>query len=164
MLFMQDSVILLSELQMLRHPSISLIMLSACQTQVGKNATGEGIYSLSRGFASAGIPSVAATLWEASDQSIYEIARFFSQNLARGMRKDDGLRQAKLDFIKASSKSRSLPYYWANLVLTGNTDPIELTINGSSRWIIILLSITGIVTAVLVYYKFLRKNGQSMNS
>ncbi|MFI5152539.1 MAG: CHAT domain-containing protein [Chitinophagales bacterium] len=163
-LFMQDSVIRLSELQILKQPSTSLVVLSACQTQVGKNATGEGIYSLSRGFASAGIPSVAATLWEANDQSIYRITELFSENLARGMRKDEALTQAKLEFLKTSSKSKTLPYYWANLVLTGNTDPIEFTAKGNDHWLMILFSVIGIAAALFVYYKFLRKNGIGPNS
>jgi hypothetical protein len=62
LLFLQDSIIRLSELQVLRQPATRLVFLSACQTNVGKNATGEGIYSLTRGFASMGILSVVATL------------------------------------------------------------------------------------------------------
>ncbi len=50
MLFMQDSLIYLSELQQLNNPATKLILLSACETNVGKAATGEGIYSLARGF------------------------------------------------------------------------------------------------------------------
>src|SRR4029079_18312681 len=71
LLFMQDSVIHLSELQYLNDPATQLVLLSACQTNVGKSATGEGIYSLARGFAAAGIPSVAATLWKADELTIY---------------------------------------------------------------------------------------------
>jgi len=80
------------------------------------------------------------------------------------MRKDDALRAAKLNFIKSSSKSKLLPYYWANLVLTGNTDAIEFSSGGSNHWVMIILSIIGIVTAVWVYYKLLRKNGRGSNS
>ena len=127
LLFMQDSVIHLSELQLLNQPVTRLVLLSACQTNVGKIETGEGIYSLSRGFAAAGVPSVAATLWEAEDQSIYTITQIFNENLAKGVRKDEALRKAKLDFIRKGSRKNLLPYYWANLVLVGNTDPVSLS-------------------------------------
>ncbi|MEO8148717.1 MAG: CHAT domain-containing protein, partial [Bacteroidia bacterium] len=84
-LYMQDSLIQLSDLQFLDHPATRLVVLSACQTNVGKNVTGEGIYSLARGFASAGIPAIAATLWNADEDMIYEISTKFHECLSRGM-------------------------------------------------------------------------------
>ncbi|HEX8676985.1 MAG TPA: CHAT domain-containing protein, partial [Segetibacter sp.] len=99
MLFMTDSVIRLSELQLLRKPSTQLIVLSACQTNVGKIATGEGIISLARGFASAGIPSISATLWKADEKTIYSITEAFLKNISKGMRKDDALQKAKIVFM-----------------------------------------------------------------
>lgn len=97
-LYMQDSMIYLSDLLLLRKPATSLVVLSACQTNVGKNATGEGIYSLARGFSSAGIPSVSATLWEADEEMIYQVSEKFNRYLSRGMSKDSALHKAKLDF------------------------------------------------------------------
>ena len=99
-LFMQDSLIHLSELQQLNNPATKLVLLSACQTNVGKAATGEGIYSLARGFATAGIPSVAATLWKADEETIYAISEKFNQYLSEGMNKDEALQKAKLYFIQ----------------------------------------------------------------
>src|ERR1700693_6167889 len=88
LLFMNDSVIHLSELQLLDKPASKLIILSACQTNVGKNLNGEGIFSLARGFSSAGIPSVAATQWEADEQAIYAISEKFNEYISQGMNKD----------------------------------------------------------------------------
>src|SRR5207342_3263969 len=125
-LYMQDSVIHLSELQLLNNPATKLVLLSACQTNVGKAATGEGIYSLARGFATAGIPSVAATLWKADEQTIYAISEKFNQYLSEGMNKDEALQKAKLNFIQANSDNQKLlPYYWANMIVIGNTDAIK---------------------------------------
>jgi CHAT domain-containing protein len=127
LLFMQDSVIRLSELQLPHTLATRLVVLSACQTHVGKNVTGEGIYSLARGFALAGIPAVAATLWKADEKAIYEVSVLFHQYLSQGMRKDDALRKAKLDFIKHNSQEKSLPYFWANMILIGHPEPVEFT-------------------------------------
>ena len=135
LLFMSDSVIHLSELQLLQHPSAQLVVLSACQTNAGKNATGEGIYSLARGFATAGIPSVASTLWEADERSIYAITEQFHRYLSQGMRKDEALQKAKLFFIGKGRMENLLPYYWANLVLIGNADPVKLSTPHHDWWI-----------------------------
>ena len=126
-LYMQDSVIHLSELQLLNKPATKLVLLSACQTNVGKSATGEGIYSLARGFATAGISSVAATLWKADEQAIYTISEKFNEYLSKGMNKDEALQKAKLYFIQSNSNSEQLlPYYWSNMILIGNADAINL--------------------------------------
>ena len=144
-LYMQDSVINLSELQLLGHPATQLIMLSACQTNVGKNATGEGIYSLARGFSSAGIPSVSATLWKADEETIYAISNTFHSLLSKGMRKDEALQKAKLLFMESGGKGKLLPYYWANTIIIGSADAVELSSPANHRWLI-----TGIIFALIV--------------
>ncbi|MEO8712599.1 MAG: CHAT domain-containing protein, partial [Parafilimonas sp.] len=150
-LFMQDSLIHLSELQLLDNPATKLVLLSACQTNVGKFATGEGIYSLARGFSSAGIPSVAATLWKADEQAIYSISEKFNQYLSEGMNKDEALQKAKLFFIQSNSNNEKLlPYYWANMILIGNTDAIDLTTKSINYWLII----TGACILIIVFIFF----------
>ncbi|HEX5152231.1 MAG TPA: CHAT domain-containing protein [Parafilimonas sp.] len=146
-LFMQDSLIHLSELQLLKDPSTKLVLLSACQTNVGKAATGEGVYSLARGFAAAGIPSVAATLWKADEKTIYAVSEKFNQYLSEGMNKDEALQKAKLYFVQNNSSEKMLPYYWANMILIGNTDAISLTTTHNNYWwwIVCFLLITGII-------------------
>ncbi len=127
LLFLADSVIRLSELPLLQRPSAQLIVLSACQTNAGRSAQGEGIYSLARGFAAAGIPAVAATLWQADEQSIYTITAAFHKRLAQGMDKDQALQDSKLEFLHTSDRAHSLPYYWANMILVGNPQPLVLS-------------------------------------
>jgi len=134
LLFLSDSVIRLSELPLLQSRAAQLIVLSACQTNAGRNATGEGIYSLARGFAAAGIPSVAATLWQADEQSIYTITDAFHKRLAQGMDKDQALHESKLEFIRNGDHYRSLPYFWANMILVGNTQPLLLSNTHHVSW------------------------------
>ena len=126
MLYMQDSVIRLSELQYLQHPSTRLVVLSACQTSMGRNATGEGIYSMARGFAAAGIPSVAATIWKADEEAIYAISKLFHQHLSNGLPMDVALQKAKQGFKQDADRERQLPYYWANMMIIGKSDPLTL--------------------------------------
>jgi CHAT domain-containing protein len=149
-LFMHDSVIRVSELQYLNRPSARLVVLSACQTTVGKNATGEGIYSLSRGFSAAGIPSVAATVWKADEHAIYIISNNFHKYLSTGMRQEQALQKAKIDYLKATSREGGLPYYWANMVLIGNTEPI--IVKEKQRFWIQLLAVSAVVTLGCIMY------------
>ena len=154
-LYMQDSVIHLSELQLLNKPATKLVLLSACQTNVGKAAAGEGIYSLARGFATAGIPSVAATLWKADEQAIYSISKKFNEYLSQGMSKDEALQKAKLYFIQSNGNSEKLlPYYWANMVLIGNADAIQQqSKNYIYEWIISGAIILLCIASILLFRK-----------
>jgi CHAT domain-containing protein len=147
-LFMQDSVIGLSELQHLSRPCTKLVVLSACQTTAGKSAAGEGIYSLARGFAAAGIPSVAATIWKADEEAVYSISRLFHRYLSQGMRKDEALQKAKLVYIQNSGREQLLPYYWANMIIVGN--PASIKMNESSPGIWWILAPAAIIFFLLI--------------
>ncbi|HXO74830.1 MAG TPA: CHAT domain-containing protein, partial [Puia sp.] len=127
LLFMSDSAIHLSELQMLIKPAAKFIVLSACQTNAGRNRNGEGIFSLARGLSAAGIPSVAATQWVADEQAIYIISEKLNEYIAAGMNKDEALRKAKLFYILRDKRANILPYYWADMILIGNTEPLEFS-------------------------------------
>lgn len=151
-LYMQDSVIRLSELQYLNRPCTKLVVLSACQTTVGKNATGEGIYSLARGFASAGIPSVAATIWKADEETIYSISKLFHRYLSRGMRKDEALQRAKLEFMKSADREQTLPYYWANMVIIGDPEAIKIAGSSGKLWWM-ALSAPGVTLLLILLLK-----------
>jgi CHAT domain-containing protein len=154
LLYMQDSVIGLSELQFLNKPCTKLVVLSACQTTAGKTATGEGIYSLARGFAAAGIPSVAATVWKADEETTYSISALFHQYLSTGMRKDEALQKAKLEFMRRADREHLLPYYWANMVITGKVDGISFNdSNNNWIWIIAGMSLLLIGIGIVVYDK-----------
>jgi len=135
-LFMNDSVIRLSELQMLSRPAVRLIVLSACQTNVGKNRSGEGIFSLARGFSAAGIPAVAATQWMADEGAIYTISRKFNEYIYQGMNKDEALQKAKLFYLFEDRKGSLLPCYWADMVLIGNTEPVAFSPRKGMGWVV----------------------------
>lgn len=160
LLFMADSVIRLSELQQVRNPATELIVLSACQTNAGKMATGEGIFSLARGFAAAGIPAIAATSWKADEEATYGITKLFLQNIANGMRKDDALQQAKLSFMQNGATKNKLPYYWANIIIAGNAAPVTLAnSNNNMWWISGLGSLALLIAGAIILRKKSKKAG-----
>ncbi|HTI93294.1 MAG TPA: CHAT domain-containing protein [Puia sp.] len=150
LLFMSDSAIHLSELQMLIKPAAKFIVLSACQTNAGRNRNGEGIFSLARGLSAAGIPSVAATQWVADEQAIYIISEKLNEYIAAGMNKDEALRKAKLFYILQDKRANILPYYWADMILIGNTEPLQFSPGIRMNWLI-----AGSVLIVLLTLLFL---------
>ena len=123
--FFADSILYLSELINERKPSTKLIVLSACETATGNWQRGEGVYSFNRGFASLGIPSTITNLWSVDNVSTYRLTELFYKHLAQNESIDVALQNAKLEFIKSSSKEKSLPYFWAATILSGKTDAIK---------------------------------------
>ena len=153
---MQDSVISLPELQLLHHPATQLVMLNACETNIGRVATGEGIYSLARGFSAAGIYAVSSTLWRADEETVYGISEKFNAYIAAGLGKDEALRKAKLEFIRNNDREKQLPYYWANMILTGDADPVIFT-SASNLHICRIIIFTALlfvsISIILIYFK-----------
>jgi CHAT domain-containing protein len=104
-----------------------LAVLSACNTGIGEEETGDGIVSLNRAFTFAGVPSVVSSLWSAPDNATKDVMLSFYQNLGIGMSKPEALRNAKLDYINAQKMERFRhPYFWAGFVVHGDPSPIEI--------------------------------------
>ena len=73
----------------------SLIVLSACETGLGKLSSGDELVGLTRAFIYAGTPSVVASLWNVEDSSTAQLMASFYKNL-KTMTKVDALRQAQI--------------------------------------------------------------------
>jgi hypothetical protein len=96
-----------------------LVVLSACQTALGKEIKGEGLVGLTRAFMYAGAPRVVASLWEVSDAATAELMkRFYQGVLDRALQPAAALRAAQLEISK--DPRWSAPYYWAGFVLQGD--------------------------------------------
>jgi CHAT domain-containing protein/Tfp pilus assembly protein PilF len=124
-LYLNDSVIDISEIQTLGDFQTNMIVLSACKTGVGKHAKGEGVFSLARAFMAAGIPSTVTTLWEVNNKATYQLTEAFYKYLSQGLPKDEALQKAKLEFLESNDKTYRLPYYWAANIVLGTTDTIK---------------------------------------
>jgi CHAT domain-containing protein len=124
-MYFADSALYLSELIPQIEPATQLIVLSACETGLGKDFKGEGIFSFNRGFAALGIPSAITNLWSVDDKATYQLTQLFYKYLSEGIPTDVALQKAKLDFIQGDSKERQLPYYWAAAILVGKTEVID---------------------------------------
>jgi CHAT domain-containing protein len=95
-----------------------LVMLSACETGLGKEKRGEGVIGLTRAFMYAGAPTVGVSLWSVADKSTAELMTDFYQRLLGGSAAPAAaMRDAQLAMI--NGKKYSSPFYWAPFVLVG---------------------------------------------
>ncbi|MDX2030159.1 MAG: CHAT domain-containing tetratricopeptide repeat protein [Blastocatellia bacterium] len=95
-----------------------LVVLSACQTGLGKEIRGEGMIGLTRGFMYAGAARVVVSLWNVNDQATADLmTKFYEKMLARGERPAAALRAAQVEMWK--QKQWQAPYYWAAFVIQG---------------------------------------------
>jgi CHAT domain-containing protein/tetratricopeptide (TPR) repeat protein len=98
--------------------SADLVVLSACETGLGKDVKGEGLVGLTRGFMYAGSRSVVASLWKVDDRATAELMRRFYESMFRdGLPPSAALRAAK-EAVRRQ-KRWSAPYFWAAFVLQG---------------------------------------------
>jgi CHAT domain-containing protein len=103
-----------------------MVVLSACNTGYGKLAKGEGIVSLGRAFAYAGVPSVIMSHWKVDDEATSTLMHYFYTDLAKGITKGEALRQAKLNYLANADPSKSHPFYWAAFISMGSDEPIQV--------------------------------------
>ncbi len=126
----------------------NLVVLSGCETALGKLSTGDELVGLTRAFIYAGTPSVVASLWNVDDGSTAVLMASFYKNL-KTMSKAEALRQAQLELIRGQGRSDLLakrgvggigklgetpasqsssentvstsdPYFWAPFILVGD--------------------------------------------
>jgi CHAT domain-containing protein len=95
-----------------------LVVLSACQTALGKQIKGEGLVGITHGFMYAGAARVVASLWRVDDKATAELMeRFYTGMLKDGQKPAAALRAAQL-WIQKQKRWQS-PYYWAGFILQG---------------------------------------------
>jgi CHAT domain-containing protein len=97
---------------------VELVVLSACNTALGRPVRGEGLVGIVRGFMYAGAKRVIASLWKVEDEATGELMRRFYQELLRQHRSPAAaLREAQLSMWQ--HERWRPPYYWAAFVLQG---------------------------------------------
>jgi CHAT domain-containing protein/tetratricopeptide (TPR) repeat protein len=97
-----------------------LVMLSACETGLGKEKKGEGVIGLTRAFMYAGAPTVGVSLWSVADRSTADLMTGFYKRMltGQGAPAASAMRQAQMDMI--AGKKYAAPFYWAPFVLVGD--------------------------------------------
>ncbi len=102
-----------------------LVLISACETNLGEIQDGEGVISLTRGFMEAGANSVIASQWKVNAQSNAEIIQQFYKNLKKHS-KSEALTLAKRAYLKKNPQQAQSPYYWSSLIYYGQDGQIKV--------------------------------------
>lgn len=92
-----------------------LVTLSACETGLGKLASGDDVVGLTRGFLYAGARSIVASLWKVDDDSTSVLMTNFYRYLSRNIEQREALRLAQIK----TKENFPHPYYWAAFQITG---------------------------------------------
>ena len=140
-----DGVLTAQEISLLDLRGLQLLVLSACQTGLGK-VTGDGVFGLQRGFKKAGAQSLLMSLWKVDDKATRILMTLFYKHLTEGKSKHEALRLAQrqlrtMDVETASRRARHAissrakrarknppkkqyedPYYWAAFILLDAID------------------------------------------
>jgi CHAT domain-containing protein len=137
----EDGILTALEVSEMQLPKLELVVLSACETGLGKSAGGEGLLGLQRAFQVAGARSVIASLWSVDDRATQALMSDFYRlawDETSVVSKAEALRQAQLAMLRgtiADGKLRGLgkkdeklpkgetrlpPLYWAAFVLSGD--------------------------------------------
>jgi CHAT domain-containing protein/tetratricopeptide (TPR) repeat protein len=114
-----------------------LVVLSACETAIGKNFRGEGVISLARGFSYAGAKSIFTTLWSVNDEAAFKVVANFYANMQEGMDKAEALQVAKVYFINSDNNIIAHPFFWSPFILIGDTSALP-RIQKSYSWLLLI--------------------------
>jgi CHAT domain-containing protein len=114
----QDGFLRVDDVYRLRLDA-DLVVLSGCETALGKTVRGEGILGLTRGFFHAGASQVMASLWPVRDRATAELMQhFYRAMLQAGLAPTAALRQAQLE-LRREPQWRD-PYFWAAFIVEGD--------------------------------------------
>jgi CHAT domain-containing protein/tetratricopeptide (TPR) repeat protein len=113
----QDGFLRTHDIYNLKLPA-ELVVLSACETGLGKDVKGEGIEGLTRGFMYAGARRVVVSLWNVNDKATAALMQNFYAGMLRGNKSPAAaLRTAQIQMLR--TRQWQSPYFWAPFVMQG---------------------------------------------
>jgi CHAT domain-containing protein len=146
-----DQEILYSELYNL-NINPDLVVLSACETGIGKLYKSEGAMSIARGFQFAGAQNLLFSLWKVNDYTTSVFMDYFYKNIKNGDSYFEANANAKLDFLKdkSISNAKKSPYYWSAFVYYGGIE----TAKPSTNYYFYILGLLILIGLFLVFKHF----------
>jgi CHAT domain-containing protein len=128
-----------------------LVVLSACETGLGKWYTAEGAMSVSRGFQMAGAKNLLFSLWKVNDYTTSVMMSKFYKNVSDSKAYFEANHQSKLDFLNDTSISnaKKSPYFWAPMVYYGS-----VASNSSSGYGLYVCLGVGLLMALFIFLRY----------
>ena len=109
-----DGVLSVSEIYGLRL-NAQMVMLSACETGLGRVSTGDDVVGLTRGFLYAGAQNVIGSLWEVDDDATAQLSRLLYEGMKKGVPVAKALAQAQEQLLI----KKPHPFFWAAFLDSG---------------------------------------------
>jgi CHAT domain-containing protein len=146
-----DREVLYSELYHLNIKP-NLVVLSACETGIGKLYKSEGAMSIARGFQFAGAQNLLFSLWKVNDYTTAVFMGDFYKNIKKKDAYFEANAKAKHDFLKNKniSNAKKSPYYWAPFVYYGSLENKE-----KNNYLLMGIVIITMLTGVFVLFKLI---------
>ena len=151
-----DQEVLFSELYNLKlNPD--LVVLSACETGIGKLYKGEGAMSVARGFQFAGAQNLLFSLWNVNDYTTSVFMDYFYKDLKHNSSFVKATANAKREFLKDENipNAKKSPYYWSAFVYYGTLEKPEKQTN----YILYIISFLAVIGLFLGFNHY--RNGKS---
>lgn len=151
-----DQEILYSELYNM-HINLDLVVLSACETGIGKLYKAEGAMSVARGFQFAGAQNLLFSLWKVNDFTTSVFMSDFYTNVNNKVSYFEANVNAKQDYLndKSLPNAKKSPYYWSSFVYYGSISVEEK----SANYIYYIVSLLILIGLFLIYNQY--RNGKS---
>ncbi|WP_299116148.1 CHAT domain-containing protein [uncultured Winogradskyella sp.] len=153
-----DSALSLTELYNL-NLNPNLVVLSACETGIGKLVKGEGSMSIASGFQYAGAKNILFSLWQINDLSTSEIMSSFYKYYGNGKSAVFSNTQSKIDYLNNNtiSNAKKSPYYWGAFTYYGDSQELK-----SSESIVFLWSL-GLLALLIIVFLIFKYNYKNAN-
>jgi CHAT domain-containing protein len=141
---------------------VNLVVLSACNSALGKDVRGEGLIGLTRGFMYAGASSVTASLWKVDDEATAELMkRFYVGMFQKQLAPAAALREAQIGMWQ--TKRWHAPYYWAAFVIQGEYNQ-SVAVPRNFPWSMLLAAVAILSLATFSTLMILRKRRRRIAS
>jgi CHAT domain-containing protein len=127
-----------------------LVVLSACESGLGRNQRGEGMFSIARAFTYAGCPASVMSLWKARDVFTADVMVQFYEHIHKGESVSNALRNAKLQFLKDADGPTAHPANWAAFVLNGHDMDFGQKANFRYAWYAVAALLLAILTTYMI--------------